>query len=301
MTTVACFGKMPKAADFVRKGISLPAMRAFEDWFHDAYTALRGAGERGLRYRCVTIQPSAKPDEGLIAAVATPSRDRIGREFPMVIAALLSKKYLTDGFAPLALSLSRFCNEAGAAFEANRDGDPEAFYEAVRALAEPGVAEVADARHRWSELRANLGARQMEAECFGDPDDRFYAYHTLLLALRDRPSGRVLMCPTAGNPAYRAFWIEAIERANPTASPLPLLWLEGAGAPPGLLVALGKAPPAMLSFALGHNQRSAALWPMTTTHETAKKRSQEALPGQEWTEPEQNLGRLMDVLVGTQV
>jgi len=301
MSTVVCFGKMPKAADFVRKGISSPAMRAFEDWFHDAYTALRGAGERGLRYRCVMMQPSAGRDGGLIVAVATPSLDRIGREFPMVVAALLSRDHLAGGSAPLSLGLSRFWSEASAMFEVNRDGDPDTFYAALQMLTEPSVAEATDARQRWSDLRENLGARQMEHECFGEPEDRFYAYHTLRLAVRDRPSGRVLMCPAAGNPAYRAFWIEAIERANPTAAPLPVLWLEGADGPTELLAALGKAPPAMLSFALGHNPRSAALWPLTTTHEAAKMRSKEALSGQEWTAPEQNLGRLMDVVVGTQV
>jgi len=300
MTTVGCFGKMPKAADFVRKGISSPTMREFEDWFHQAYTTLRGAGERGLRYRCVAILPSLR-DNGLIAAVATPSRDRIGREFPMVIAVSLPSDYSADGSAPLSLGLSRFWNAASATFEANRESDPGLFQEAVQRLAAPSLAEVGDARHRWSELRANLGARQMEQECFGDPSDRFYAYHTLRLAVRDRPSGRVLACPAGANPAYRAFWIELTERSDPTSAPLPVLWLEGTEAPTGLMVALGKAPSSMLSFALGHNQRSAVLWPLTTTQEAAKKRSEDALSGGEWGAAEQNLGRLLDVLVSTRV
>lgn len=301
MTTIAWFGKMPRAADFVRGGVSSPAMRAFEDWFHDAYTNLRGAGERGLRYRSVMVLPHAGGSDGFSAAVATPSQDRIGREFPMVVAASLPRHYLGVGSAALSLGLVRFLDAATELFETHRDGEPDSWLHAAASLNPPTVAELSDAKSRWNELRVNLGARQFEQDCFTAPDDRFYAYHTLRLALRDAPSGRVLLCPAAGNPAYRAFWIEAIERTSSADSPLPVLWLDGSGAPSSVLAALGKPPANMLSFALGHNPRSSALWPLTTTHDGAKARSKEALAGSDWDGPEQNLGRLIDTVLSTQV
>ena len=85
MSSIAFFGKMPKAADFVRRGVSAPAMRNFENWFHSAYTELRGAGARGLMHRCHMILPNRDDANGVMAVLAVPSRDRIGREFPVVI------------------------------------------------------------------------------------------------------------------------------------------------------------------------------------------------------------------------
>ncbi len=89
MSSIAFFGKMPKAADFVRRGISTTAMRDFENWFHSAYTELRSAGAQGLMHQCHMILPVRNEANGVIAVLAVPSRDRIGRQFPVVIDSSL--------------------------------------------------------------------------------------------------------------------------------------------------------------------------------------------------------------------
>lgn len=297
MSSVVFFGKVPRAADFVRRGISAAHMRPFENWFHEAYTDLRGAGERGLRYRGHLIMPDIQEPDRMLAVVAVPSRDRIGREFPAVVAAAVPKRDLPRTSASLGMAFARFWTDAISAVESHQDDEPDALFEAIDALSPPSASEITDAERRCDELLANLGARQMERECFSDEDDRFYAYHTLRLAVRDARDHRVVECPSAGHPGYRAFWIGAIARATEGKVPLPVLWLEGQDAPQGMLVALGKPPTAMLCFATGHGRQSSSLWPLTTENATARSRAKEALSAGNWDDPGQNLGMLVDAVV----
>jgi type VI secretion system ImpM family protein len=298
MSSIALFGKMPRAADFVRRGISTPAMRNFENWFHEAYAELRGAGARGLTHRCHLIFPS---HSDVIAVMAVPSRDRIGREFPVVTAVFVPQDELPGSYAPLVLAFARFWDAISAAIDAHHDEEPDALWEALRSTPAPSGAEFSEAEQRCAELLGNLGARQMEEACFSEPDDRFYAYHTLLLAVREAPGSRVLMCPAAANPAYRAFWVETIERATAHEVPLPVMWLEGPDTPGGTLVALGRAPTAMLRYAEGHGRNSNSLWPLITENAKARARAKAALAASDWDDTEQNLDRLIDAVLGTEL
>jgi type VI secretion system ImpM family protein len=301
MAEVVFFGKLPAAADFVRRGVSAPEMRAFENWFHDCYGDLRGAGEKGLPFPCHIVYPNS--DEGcVIAAIAVPSKDRIGREFPAVVATAIADERLPRTSASWLLGFSRFWTEATAAIQAHAGGEPKILCDAVQALRPPEAVEVSEAADRWAELLANLGAREMEKDCFEHPGDRFYAYHTLLLATKDAPATdpRVLLCPTVGKIAYRAFWLETAQQATNDHVALPSLWLTGPGAPDGMLVSLGKAPAGMLRFAMGHGRNSHALWPLETKHEAARTRAKEALASADWDSTEQNLSRLIGAILSNQ-
>ena len=107
------------------------------------------------------------------------------------------------------------------------------------------------------------------------------------------------MCPDAGHPGYRAFWVETVERGTAHKVLLPTVWLEGAEAPGGTMVALGKAPSALLRYVTGHGHRSNSLWPLTTESSRAQERSKIALAGEDWEDTDQNLSRLIDVVLGT--
>jgi type VI secretion system ImpM family protein len=300
MSSLALFGKIPQAPDFIRRGISTQAMRDLENWFHSAYTELRGAGARGLMHACRLILPHRNGADGVLAVLAVPSRDRIGREFPVVVAVSVPRDKLPQRSAPLVFAFTRFWDAARAVVDAHCEGDPDALWESIERLSPPSEAELQDAETRCAELFGNLGARQMEQECFSAPDDRFYAYHTLRLAVRDAPDGRVLVCPAAGHPGYRAFWVECIERGTAHKVPLSTMWLTGEEAPRGTFVAIGKAPSAMLRFATGHGQRSNSLWPLTTESAVAQERSKVALASNDWDDAEQKLSGLIHAVLGTQ-
>ena len=301
MSAIACFGKLPQAADFVRRGVASAPMRAFEDWFHDAYTELRATGERGLRFRSPLVIPDRESTRAYYAAVASPSRDRIGREFPLVVATSIDADRLPQTHAALALGCQRFWQAAGEAVEAHQGDDPEALFDAVQSIEPPQGVELSDAEERWGGLLENLGARQMEADIFPVPDDRFYAYHALRLAIQGGSDHRVLLCPAAGHPAYRAFWMEALDRATESKTRLAMVWLEGPTAPKDVAISLGAAPTSILKFALGHDSHARSLWPLTTTHASARSRSKEALGGDAWDDTAQKMGRLIDVVLGGMV
>ena len=302
MSGTAFFGKVPKAADFVRRGIAGPTLRAFENWFHDNYTDLRGTGADGLPFECRVIFPDPKGD-GVVVAVAVPSRDRIGRKFPAVVVATLSNEQLTSSVSALNLGLERFWSDAVAVVQAHADGEPEPLLDAAMAVAAPTHAELEDAAQRSTALLGNILEREMQEACFEEANDRYYAYQTLRLAVRNAPipDGRVVWCPTGKNASYRLFWIETIARATEHGVPLPMMWLEGPDAPDGALVALGRAPANMLRFAMGHGRTSNTLWPLTTSHEGAKERAKAALEAQDWDDAEQKLSGLIDVVLSIDV
>ncbi|MEM7137420.1 MAG: type VI secretion system-associated protein TagF [Myxococcota bacterium] len=292
MTSTTMFGKMPRAADFVRRDVTTPEVREFENWFHDAYTDLRGAGVRGLAQECHLVFPRRDDPKGAIAAVAIPSRDKIGREFPIVVATFLPPQVVGPRAAPLALGCGRFWEAAASVVRAHQDDEPDVLWEELSKIPAPTSAEMGDAGPRCDELLRNLGARQMEEACFPETDDRFYGYHTLRLAVQDAPEGRVLLCPTAGHPGYRAFWTDAIERSSRQRHGLSVLWLDGEDSPPAMMVTLGRVPSSLFRYGTGHGRESNALWPLTTKSAAARARSKSALAGKPWDDPTQHLDEL---------
>lgn len=295
MSGIAFFGKVPFAADFVRRGIS-PPLREFENWLHDGVADLRSAGAKWVSGRCCFLYPSSGGKT--IAAVAIPSRDRIGREFPAVAGAVIETGNGGLHRSVAVLGCKRFYDEASAAMEAHMQSDADALWSAIQNVRPPSSTEMSDAEGQRSTLLDEESARAMEDVCFAGPDDRFYGYHALRLAARDAPppDPRVLVCPTAGEIRYSGFWAEAIEQATQGRIPLPMLWTEGS-----LVVGLGRAPKSMLRFGAGLGGSSSALWPLTTEYQSARERSKAALQGQFWDDPEQKLGRLIDSILRIQL
>ena len=149
MASIAFFGKMPRAADFVRRAVSSPVMRNFENWFHDAYTELRGAGEASLAHPCHMILPHRNDADGVVAVLAVPSRDRIGREFPIVAATFVPRDMVPPRAATLMFGLTRYWESASSVIETHQDGEPEALWEALESLALPTAAELSEAEQKY--------------------------------------------------------------------------------------------------------------------------------------------------------
>lgn len=299
--TTAFFGKVPFAPDFVRLGIS-PSHRSFEDWVHDGYADLRGAGARGLPARSHLLFP-ARDGSGVTAAVAIPSRDRVGREFPAVVATTIPEDQVPTRRSGLIFALQRFWDECDQAVQQHAQSDVDSLWGAVQTVRAPTDEELSSAdRKRSSELE-NSSARAMEQACFSTPDDRFYAYHTLRLATRDAPppEPRVLLCPTADQAQYRAFWADVIERASPRSLELPMLWMDGEPHPGALVVGLGRAHRSMLKFAAGYGKNANTLWPLSTEYDSAREQAKATLHGQFWDDPEQKLGKLVETILRVEV
>jgi type VI secretion system protein ImpM len=80
------FGKLPVAGDFLRRGLQPSSLRAIDDWLQS------GLGADRADWRLDTARPwrfYAAPGtlgESGLAGVLAASRDRVGRQFPILIA-----------------------------------------------------------------------------------------------------------------------------------------------------------------------------------------------------------------------
>lgn len=86
--TIGFFGKMPATGDFVSRGLAGEFVRAWDPWISThlvpMQTAGVWAGGTSLRF---LLGPAAM---GPMAGVILPSADRIGRRFPLTLAAPLA-------------------------------------------------------------------------------------------------------------------------------------------------------------------------------------------------------------------
>ncbi|MEM9191858.1 MAG: TagF domain-containing protein [Myxococcota bacterium] len=289
MSHIAFFGKVPSAADFVRRGVQGP-VRDFENWFHDGIADLRATGAKAIPEPLGFLWPHPA---GTVLACAAPSQDRIGRTFPKV--AVSEPRSLVG--LPLAHSLlaaRRFWREATAALEISEGTEPDAVANRVRAVDEPSAADVAEAAKVLQAFLDEESVGALEQSCFDSHEDACYAYHTLQLATREAPPSepRVLACPNGSTLDCRAFWAEAIDRSTGGRLALPLVWGSN-----WVLIALGRAPASMVRFAAGLGGRSQALWPLVTDRDAARSRARSALEGRGWPGAEDTLSRLIDALV----
>ena len=91
------FGKVPALGDFVRTSSPSEEMLAFEGWLARAMergeerggNAFKEAFLNGPPLGFVWSGPLEKNKRGLLGGVLLPSRDAVGRRFPIVIAAPL--------------------------------------------------------------------------------------------------------------------------------------------------------------------------------------------------------------------
>ncbi len=94
-TALGFFGKLPARGDFVRSGLPGSFVRPWDDWLQEALPASRAMlggcwGESWLVapfWRLSLPAGVCGPDP--VVGVACPSVDSVGREFPLLLAALL--------------------------------------------------------------------------------------------------------------------------------------------------------------------------------------------------------------------
>ncbi len=161
MVRVGFFGKLPSRGDFVRMGLSRPTADAWDRWFNSvlvhAEPALRDGtaswqAMAGWRFACGpgVCGPFA------LTGVWLPSTDRVGRIFPLLIAA--QGAAAADDFLDAAETIGA---------EAIRDAAaPELLLRQLDAAPRPGAATGAEGTNaRWWRKG---GAASLEEEALPD-------------------------------------------------------------------------------------------------------------------------------------
>jgi type VI secretion system protein ImpM len=88
------FGKVPTHGDFVSSGLSRAVQLALDHWIDEGMKTLHENENWETRFRAMpswrfVVQPPIW-GEATVAGILTPSRDRVGRSFPLVIAAQIA-------------------------------------------------------------------------------------------------------------------------------------------------------------------------------------------------------------------
>lgn len=268
MPELGLFGKIPAKGDFVRHNIVDDAARSFEQWVQESNDALRGAGSEMPTHAIRAVYTPPGSASTVIAALV-PSRDQVGRKFPLVIFALIPSASVAQTLSMLPVAWSDWLEAAIALGQRAEMLDLEQLKAELALLPVPGPAEMMQAQQICERTLAHPLLPEVHARMFaGSATMHYYAYQTFLTACQDAANAdpakvsTVLDCPIHVD-VDLFLWLELARRVFgfPPAHP-SYFWIEDPA--PRLLFSLGPAPLTMLQFladpALDHQR----LWPLTT-------------------------------------
>jgi type VI secretion system protein ImpM len=275
-------GKLPFAADFVRRGAASAASAEFDQWLVRAAETLLLAKAK-LPSANVRFAFASPASGSVLAGALAPSRDRVGREFPLAVFTVLPMRSVAGKGAALIPCAEAFFEAAEGLLEAS----PTLALEALDArLAElpavdPGALERGAAEA--SELLRQTEAAAFFEHCFGPLSTAAhgYALHTFAIAARghDDPQGTtpgtVLDCPAHDRVAAAA-WLSLADRLLGPRAAVPS-WFWTPAPAPRILLSLGRCPSDVLRAAAEPGYESTRLWPLRTSRPEAIERARAAL------------------------
>ncbi len=264
---VAAFGKIPSASDFVRAQPATEEMSAFDAWVGRGIAqAERDAGGRwgsafdaGRPYGFVWSAAGTGKLRIVLAGVLAPSRDAVGRRYPLAICLPLPFAPVAAAPHVLPLVLADFFAHAKSAaklaMQARSTSEFQAIVDATNAPSLDAIGAIAASY-----------AQQMRGTAVGGTLSRLFAdgalgaehaVHTVMEATapyrgRDAPPlNLAVLAPTGAQPlAASAAWIDVVRAAAGWREHVPTCFFALDESAPGLLLHLGgEAPPTLLADA----------------------------------------------------
>ena len=143
-----CFGKIPGRGDFVRRDLDSDFVTLWDDWLQRALAASRTAlGGRWLDLYLTSPIWYFVLGRGVVggearAGVMVPSVDRVGRCYPLMVAAHLAPPSATEESESARGLDSWFSAATDLILDVvSADGPAETFFEGVRALGRPRLRD----------------------------------------------------------------------------------------------------------------------------------------------------------------
>ncbi len=270
---IGVFGKLPSAGDFVAHNASSPAARAYQDWIVGEVENLAAKRKHLPAVPVKFLIRDALGSSACIGAFA-PSRDRVGREFPLAVFATVDLPVAVHRFPSLPVAyagyldgIARLVSEAPGQ---NLDVATVMLRADMAMLPDPVALE--DAR-TWTHqaLDATGGATILEA-LFGAVSDgvQFHGMHMFTTACAHvrggdpGPASIVLDCPCTDD-VQLVFWLRlAYELLEFRRAPPSIVWTGPGGPLSRLLVCLGAPPAGLVHFVADSTITAERLWPMRT-------------------------------------
>ncbi len=272
----ALLGKAPCQADFIRVHAQAPSFQAFHRWLEEAVETLR-ASQSPLPGSPIHFVYVAPDGSGALAGVMVPSRDQVGREFPLAVLLPLDPAVLVQRFSSVPLTLGSFFRRAAELLAESSSLDAATLAARVAELPVPG----ADAFSRSAEaIAASLrSATSGHLQDLFENGSHWYALHTFLLACDAERKGQpakggavTLECPLSPE-IGPALWLELAARRARWRSPPSFIWSDSK-----LLLTLGAATASTLVWFCKPSPNAVKLWPLRTTSAEAVASARSALP-----------------------
>ncbi len=267
-------GKIPSEGDFVRRNLSEPLTRAFARWLasvaeEEAAWGVPGAAEP-LRFVFAD-----HAEGGAMVGVVAPSRDSVGRVFPLALFEWTPCHPEGPHLAALPIAYQAFLDGAYALAGAVGERTTAELEAELEALPRVGPEEHAKASSLCERTLDDTSAASFEARIFDEPaTERFYAYHTLLTAIAILARGAAFGAPPTLDCPIETdvdlfVWLELLRRSLPRGVKVPtVLWSEDD--PPRLAIVLGEPSPADYRFRTDRGG-SDRIWPLKTESARARE------------------------------
>jgi type VI secretion system protein ImpM len=256
------FGKIPSLGDFVRASSPSEEVLAFEGWLARAMergeerggNAFKEAFLNGPALGFVWSGPLEKGKRGLLGGVLQPSRDAVGRRFPIVIAVPLPLSPFEKQPHAAALALHDFFADAASAAARARGAASAADFTAqVSSVQMPKRADGAvGAYDAWT---SSTRAADLWRQLYGDDAERGARWALYLLVEAVRPYRGQELPPLALGmrvplgPDRRhtgALWIDLVRNAAGWKTTIPSAFFPMTGADGALIQLGGEAPASVL-------------------------------------------------------
>ena len=264
---IGSFGKIPSKPDFVRAGHSDAQTRAFEQWLDESCLRLRECGVEvpagGVRF----VMRAAEAENVLIGTLR-PSRDAIGRRFPLSVFHALQWSVMEHRWSALPALAGPFVESAEQLIADAAALDVERLRMRVTSLWTPTSHDIASMDSLCAGVLQNTPWLVVAERVFGGDrtlDHAAYAFRTFFAALQ-REGVAALDCPIAVD-LDLFFWLELLRRVS-RSSTFMLLWMEDPL--PRLVVSVGGPAPLSLLLALADGSREQQqIWPLRTSRPAA--------------------------------
>jgi len=273
-------GKIPAQGDFVRINAGDRTTLELVRWLDEAHELLRRTGTP-LPAGPICFLFSASLARNVLIGALVPSRDQVGRAFPVAAFAPMESTAAAARFPLVPMAFSPFLGAAAALLSAVPRLMTSKIVEQLSALPLPGANEwsVADEQRQ---LQLGNSAVALTAQFNGeaDADGAHYAIRTFLMACaaeknQEPAKARVVLdCPLGTDGALP--WLELAGRLLQwKGQPPSFLWSETPA--PRLLLSLGPLPPGALGYLARPEQSVAVFWPLKTSQKSAMAAARQAL------------------------
>ncbi|MGE0326100.1 MAG: type VI secretion system-associated protein TagF [Polyangiaceae bacterium] len=260
---VGYFGKLPKAGDFLRGGVAGEPASGFERWIEqgmvygstrrgDWQPAFDTGSVHGFIYR-------APPNVGavsVIVGVIRPSRDTVGRRFPLVLFSQVPEPVLAGAPHIAPLLLGDFFELASELLLEAHEMTPDEFRSAVAGIPAPRIDQLATYVAEYNEWVSATPLSTPLSVTYGEPEGAAipHAIDTLIQCVAPFIGQEPMSTPLsarlplgAGGVASAAFWIDVARRIARWRRTVPSAFWSASEADGTLLLQLGATPHSSLA------------------------------------------------------